>query len=171
MDRTRLMASRCFALVVLILALVAPSATASPAGSDFTIAPNPPNPGQVVTFTFVPGPDIVGDPTVQWDVRGNADFDEAGSVATQAYSAPGPVTVVMRVTDDEGSQDFPKTFTVNAPPAAAFSVDPGSPLAGELVTFTGGSDPDGDALTRAVGVRGRHNRHRRGPEPRLHECG
>jgi PKD repeat protein len=144
------MVSRCFALIVLILALVVPSATASPAGSDFTIAPNPPNPGQAVTFTFVAGPGIVGDPTVQWDVRGNADFDETGSVATQAYSAPGPVTVVMRVTDDEGTQDFQRTFTVNAPPVVSFDFTPTSPLPGVEVWFDQVvSDPNGDGVTLA----------------------
>ena len=137
-------------LAVLILALVVPSATASPAGSDFTIAPNPPNPGQAVTFTFLKGGGIVGVPVVEWNVRGNAAFDEIGEVATQAYVSPGPVTVVMRVTDVEGSQQFQKTFTVNAPPVVSFDFTPTSPVPGVEVWFDQvASDPNGDTVALA----------------------
>jgi hypothetical protein len=36
----------------------------------------------------------------------------------------------------------------NTPPSAAFTFSPAGPLVGEDVTFTGGSDPDGDPITR-----------------------
>ena len=140
----------CLALALLIVALAAPSAPADPTGSDFTIEPSQPAPGEEVTFTFVPGPDIQGDPTVDWDVRGNSSFDETGPTATQSYDSSGSETVRMRVTDDDGSVTVSKTFQVNAPPVVAFDFTPASPLRDEVVWFDQiVSDPDGDSVTLA----------------------
>jgi PKD repeat protein len=141
-------APRCAALALLIAALAAPSANADPTGSDFTIAPNPPSPGEDVTFTYVPGASIVGVADVDWDVRGNPSFDETGPSATQAYDSPGSVTVRMRVNDDDGAVIVSKTFTVNAPPVVSFDFTPTSPLPGQQVGFDQVvSDPDGDSFT------------------------
>jgi PKD repeat protein len=148
------MAARFIAFFVVIFAVFAGTVSGSPAGSDFTISPDPPTEGQVVTFTFVPGPGIVGTPNVAWDIVGNDDFEATGTVATHTYDDDGPRTVRMRVTDDEGPEVFEKTFSVNAapnnPPTVNFSFLPTSPLPGASVSFSAtGSDPDGDALTYA----------------------
>ncbi len=153
MSRT---APRCAALALLIAVVVSPATSADPAGSDFTIEPLAPEVGETVTFTFQPGPDIDGEATVEWDVRGNDSFDETGPSATQSYDEPGEVTVRMQVTDDDGSVIVPKTFTVagtavvNAPPVVSFDFTPASPLPGQEVWFDGlVSDPDGDSVTLA----------------------
>lgn len=139
------MAARFIAFFVLILALIAPSASADPTGSDFTIAPNPPNPGEDVTFTFVPGPGVVGDPTVEWDVNGDNAIDQRGLTAQQSYAAVGPMTVTMRVTDANGSLDVPHTFAVTNPPSVDFDFSPANPLPGEAVLFSEShSDQDSD---------------------------
>ena len=65
------MAPRCVALSLLVLALVAPTASADPGGSNFTFTPNPPDQGEAVTFTFEPGPSINGEPVVEWDLDGD----------------------------------------------------------------------------------------------------
>jgi PKD repeat protein len=147
---SRRLAPRSAVLALLTLALAAPSAHADPTGSDFTIAPDPPSPGEEVTFTFVPGPSVLGAPDVDWDVRGTPSFDETGLSATQAYDSPGSVTVRMRVNDDDGSVIVLRTFTVNAPPVVSFDFTPTSPLPGQQVVFDQVvSDSDGDALTYA----------------------
>lgn len=90
------MAHRSFplALALLILGLLAPAASADPAGSRFTITPNdPPNQGQQATFTFEPGPGIVDPTTVEWDITHTgldpADFEDTGNVATHTYDSAG----------------------------------------------------------------------------------
>jgi PKD repeat protein len=145
------MSLRCTALPFLALALLAPTAAASPAGSDFTIDPNPPNPGEAVTFTFVPaGADV----QVKWDITdiaGEPEFERSGEQVKYTYDSPGPKTVRMQVTDNDGTETFPpKTFTVNGPPVVSFDFTPTSPLIGEQVWFDQVvSDPDGDSVTLA----------------------
>ena len=73
------MASRCFALVVLILALIPLSVTAVAAPSDdFTVTPSTPNVGEPVVFTCEPCPKA---DTVEWDFDGErrlrADLEKA----------------------------------------------------------------------------------------------
>jgi PKD repeat protein len=154
MDGMSLMAARFIALFVVIFALLAGTVSGSPAGSDFTVSPASPTEGQEATFTFAPGPGIVGTPTVEWDIVGNENFEATGTVATHTYDDDGSRTVRMRVTDTEGSEVVAKTFSVNAapndPPTVDFSFLPASPLPGNSVSFSAtGSDPDGDALTYA----------------------
>src|SRR5215208_6469623 len=106
------MAARFIAFFVLTFALFAGTVSGSPAGSDFTISPASPTEGQEVTFTFVPGPGIVGTPSVEWDIVGNDNFEATGNVAKHTYDDDGSRAVRMRVTDDEGTEVFEKTFSV-----------------------------------------------------------
>ena len=64
------MASRCFALVVLILALIPLSVTAvaAPGDDDFTFTPSAPNVGEPVVFTCEPCQKA---DKVEWDFDGS----------------------------------------------------------------------------------------------------
>jgi PKD repeat protein len=145
------LALRLATLAVLTLVLLAASAGADPAGSDFTITPNnPPNVDQEATFTFVPGPALAGDAVVQWDIAGDSAFEETGTEVAHTYESAGPATVRMRVTDDDGQQDFEKTFTVNGAPLVEFDFNPISALPGVEVWFDQVvTDPEGDTVALA----------------------
>ena len=140
------MAPRWFALSLVALGLVAPAASADTGGSNFSIDPNPANPGEPVTFEFEPGSGI-NSPNVVWDLDGDDVYETIGTPdAERVYNTPGSVTVRMRVTDaDPGSVTVEKLLTVNAPPVASFDFNPTSPLPGQEVLFAAAvSDPDGD---------------------------
>jgi PKD repeat protein len=150
------MVTRCAALALpfLILALLTPSARADPAGSTFTIEPNPPRPGEAVTFTFVPpngpGPGIAGTAVVDWDLSGKGESFETTGVneATTSYPGVGEQTVRMRVTDDEKAEVVERRFFVTNPPTVDFDFEPDSPLPGERVLFAPVyTDPDDDTVT------------------------
>ena len=135
-----------------------PTPNAAPAAS-FTVSTTTPAVGQAVTFTDT---STDSDGTIAsraWDLDGDGQYDDAtGATATRAYTAAGPVTVRLRVTDDDGEpatasrsvtvQDVPPP--VNAPPAAAFTVSTTTPAVGQAVTFTDSStDSDGTIASRA----------------------
>ena len=145
------MARCCLALSLLVLALVAPTASADPGGSNFTFTPNPPDQGEAVTFTFDPGPSINGQPVVEWDLDGDGTYETSGTPdAQRTYTQPGPVTVRMRVTDDDPGAEATaqKTVTVNGLPVASFDFTPTSPLPDVEVWFDSVvSDPAGDDVT------------------------
>lgn len=87
------------------------------------------------------------------------DFGDSGNVTatteltvTHAYTEAGPYVVTLSVLGSGGTTEPQDTTTItvtpNAAPLASFSFTPSSPVAGEPVSFTGGSDPDGDSVTR-----------------------
>ncbi len=138
------------ALVILLLLLGASNAQA--AAYEITFEPELPDPGDRVTFhakQATPGSGGPGD-KFSWDFGDGAS--DVGRNPTHVYTEARTYTVVLTVTD--AFEALVETISVkiavgpNAPPSAAFSVAPASPLVGELVTFTGGSDPNGDSVTR-----------------------
>ena len=137
------------ALVFVILVLGASDAHAAAYTIEFE--PEVVVAGDQLTFhaTRVKGNGGAED-TFAWDFGDGATG--TGRDPTHVYAEAGTFTVTLIVADGDGTSD-PITAEVtvgpNAPPSAAFNVDPASPLAGELATFTGGSDPDGDPLTRS----------------------
>jgi hypothetical protein len=88
---------------------------------------------------------------IEWDFdydRRTDTFtrDATGATVTHAFSTAGRKTVALRVTEGPagGSVVVVGTVVVNAMPAAAFSVSPARPFAGDLVTLSSSSDdPDG----------------------------
>jgi chitodextrinase len=137
------------ALVLLSLALGAGDAQA--AAYQITHEPVTPLAGDEVTFhakRVNPGNGGKGD-TFSWDFGDGATG--TGRNPTHVYTKAGTYTVVLTVSEAAGTSVEKTTLVVasgaNAPPSAAFSVAPASPFAGELVRFTGGSDPDGDSVT------------------------
>ena len=138
------------ALVILLLLLGA--STAQAAEYEITFEPDHPVRGDRVTFhakQATPGSGGPGD-TFSWDFGDGVTG--VGRNPTHVYTEARRYTVLLTVTDAVGT--LVETISVevivgpNTPPSAAFSVAPPSPLVGDLVTFTGGSDPDGDSVTR-----------------------
>jgi PKD repeat protein len=150
------------ALVLLILALGSVDAHAAP--FKISYQPSDPVAGQVVTFT---ANRVNGNPdaAVIWDFGDGVVVETTGTaqpthiydvadtyiVTLSTKSADGLTTELhdMRsVTVAPASGSPPPPPPANTPPSATFSFAPASPMAGEAVTFTGGSDPDGDFVMR-----------------------
>jgi PKD repeat protein len=118
----------------------------------FTWSPNSPLPGEAVVFSGSPsvataGKSITG---YEWDFdfdpsKDQFDVDAAGASVPRSFPTAGTKTVALRVTETGGG--FAIVFdriVVNAPPQAAFTVAPGSPFTGDVVTYSSTSvDSDG----------------------------
>ncbi len=121
--------------------------------AGFSFAPQAPLPGQAIAFTSQSSPSMSpGNPQIistQWDFNYDPtkDFspDATGPAATTSFPTAGTKTVAIKVTETGGGFAIATApVVVNAPPEAAFSVAPGSPLDGDSVTLSSTSrDPDG----------------------------
>jgi PKD repeat protein len=140
----------CVTVFGLLLLLPASAAAQSAAAYDFSVSPDPPAAGEEATFTLTPTTARVE--RVRWDLDGDGDFDDGDRrVVQHTYASRGPVTVQMRAREERGEpfQTVTKTIVVNGPPTADFSFAPGSPMAGEAVSFSSSvSDAEGDAVFR-----------------------
>jgi PKD repeat protein len=149
------------ALVLLILALGSVDAHAAP--FTFTYAPSNPVAGQAVTFTADRDKGNK-DADVVWDFDDGTVVETTGSdKPTHVFDAARTYDVKLSVKKSDGTTELQATTPItvapapdpppppppaNTPPSASFSFAPSSPVAGDEVTFTGGSDPDGDSVTR-----------------------
>jgi len=119
----------------------------TPPSAAFSFNPADPVEGDVVSFTGGSDPD--GDAiTREWDF-GDGTAVETAAAPTHVYTADGGYIVSLTVTDEHGTSATTfQSVTVlpNQPPSASFSFTPGAPVVGQAVSFTGGGDPDGDAL-------------------------
>jgi PKD repeat protein len=149
------------ALVLLILALGSVDAHADP----FTISYEPSNPvaGQTVTFT-ANRENGNKDADVVWDFDDGTVVETTGrDEPTHIFNTARTYDVKLSVKQSDGTTELHATTPItvapapdpppppppaNAPPSATFTFAPASPVVGEDVTFTGGSDPDGDLVTR-----------------------
>ncbi|MGH2618271.1 MAG: PKD domain-containing protein, partial [Thermomicrobiales bacterium] len=123
-----------------------------PKGS-FQWSPASPLPGQAVTFTNSSSPSAANRQitNVEWDFDWNGTTfttDAVGATANHAIDSPGTKSVAMKVTEAGSTGGgFAIVFdriVVNAPPQAAFTVAPGSPFTGDVVTYSSTSvDTDG----------------------------
>jgi PKD repeat protein len=116
----------------------------------FTIAPNPAQPGDPVTFTATPQASATN---YAWDLDGDGTFetDTLGvNTAQKTYTDGGTFVVRLQVTYSNGAQDTAVNgLTVNFLPEANFTFDPNPPVVGEPVTFqpTGSRDFAGGTIT------------------------
>jgi chitodextrinase len=140
------------ALVLLLLLLGASNAQAA----EYRIAPHQPSAvtGDQVTFQAERENPGQGVQTLRWDFGDGSSVTTTAMTVTKVYTEPETyvVTLSLAKPDDTTDPQDETTITVtqkpNAAPSASFSFTPSSPMAGEPVSFAGGSDPDGDSVTR-----------------------
>jgi uncharacterized delta-60 repeat protein len=119
-----------------------------------TVDGRPVRPGQTVTFDAGASHDPDGTiASYSWDLDGDGQTDHTGPTATMAYTNPGTVGVLLRVTDDTGlTGTTGATFTVAADkaPGVAIIEPPTQPLAGKPFTLTAlAGDSDGSVASYA----------------------
>jgi hypothetical protein len=116
----------------------------------FAFNPANPVPGQMVLFASNSSDPDGNGLTYDWDF-GDGSGPVTAANPTHAYATPGQKTVRLAVNDGNGGlDDATGTVTVRDPSAAAasFEFTPGSPVAGQVVTFTSTSTPSaGQSIT------------------------
>ena len=140
------------ALVILLLLLGASNAQAA----AYVIAPHQPSAvaGDQVTFQAERDNPGQGVNTLVWDFGDGGSVTTTELTVTHVYTEAHTYFVTLSVLESNGTTDPQDTTMItvtpkpNAAPSASFSFTPSSPVAGERVSFAGGSDPDGDSLTR-----------------------
>ena len=115
--------------------------------ANFTISASNPLTNTNVTFTST-ATDSDGEiAAIAWDLDGDGNFDDGSkSPITKSFPTPGPQTVRLRVTDNDGASAVSeKVVTVaNRAPTASVDMLPQAPTSLEQVTFTAvATDPDG----------------------------
>jgi hypothetical protein len=142
------------ALVVFILAMFPAVAEADPWLATYT--PEHPVTGQDVSFEAHKDKGNATGESLVWDF-GDESPTATGPTAVHSYASAGQYTVTLKSPDGAGGFTVEDSVEItvdaappppNTPPSATFSFTPPSPLVGESVLFTGGSDPDGDPITR-----------------------
>ena len=128
--------------------------------SSFTFAPPVPDVGETVSFTSTSQASQGAITDIDWDFDGNDDFaDFTGSPALWAFDTPGTHVVKLRATQTNGLTAVSQaSVRVNGIPAANFTWNPASPVAGASVDLVSTStdfegplatfswDLDGDGL-------------------------
>jgi PKD repeat protein/plastocyanin len=120
--------------------------------ASFTATPATVGKGEAVAFDGSASSDADGTIVkLEWNLDG-AGFVEGPATTSASYTAAGPVTVTLRVTDDDGrTAETTRTVTVtNAAPQAALIASSLAPAHGAEVTLdAGGSgDTDGGTISR-----------------------
>jgi PKD repeat protein len=122
----------------------------APPVASFTASPSSALVGQTVNFDASASSDPDGTiADYRWDLDGNGTFENDSSTdatVSRSYSSPGPVTVRLLVTDNDGNTaQTTRSVVVHAPPTARFTFSPPTPLAGQSVQFNGSTSSPGDA--------------------------
>jgi PKD repeat protein len=117
--------------------------------ASFTIAPNPAQIGETVTFDADASGDSDGSIVkYEWDLDGNGSYetDTGGTdTTTQSYATPGTRTIRLKVTDDDGAvATDADSLRINAKPTPSFTITPNPAVIDETVTFDAGTSADSD---------------------------
>jgi PKD repeat protein len=146
--------------LVALIGLATPSlAAAAPPTASFTVSPESPQLGELVTLTSTSS-DPDNDPlTLQWSLSGGSGGGSDSLVgandviATATFVATGPRQITLRVTAGGETAEHTETVTVtepDVPPVASFTIDPPTVRAGAAVTFKSTStDADGQIAAQA----------------------
>jgi PKD repeat protein len=128
------------------------STNSSPTAS-FTASPNPATTGQAVSFNASASSDPDGTiAKYEWDLDGNGSYEtDTGTTATtsKTYATAGPVTVGLRVTDNQGAtatttRSLSVNQGANTPPSASFTAAPNPATTGQAVAFDASASADTD---------------------------
>jgi hypothetical protein len=148
-DAEAVLPSSDYEVLAEAMATVTISEDNTPPNAAFTITPEGPTVGDTLTFDASGSNDPDGTiETYEWKVGDGDTFTPEGPEFTTELSEAGELTILLRVTDDDGGTDMvSKSVLVgdNTPPNAAFSVTPVAPVVGDTLTFDASSsvDPDG----------------------------
>ena len=117
----------------------------------FTVAPDAPSTGDLVTFEST-STDPEGPLAAEaWDLDDDGQFDDGtGTTASRSFAKAGTYTVRLQVDDPDGMSSVATgTVTVGGrSPVASFTVSPQSVITGKPVALdaTGSTDPDGSVV-------------------------
>jgi len=123
---------------------------------------NPPNQVPIAVFGFSPSsPQILDNVTFtstssdtdgsilaeDWDLDNNGSYETPGHQVQRSFLFAGDYTVNLRVTDNDGAQDYAtrtvKVTAANQQPTADFTYTPASPQRDQSISFTSTStDPE-----------------------------
>jgi glucose/arabinose dehydrogenase len=129
--------------------------SANPPNAAFTASTTAGTAPLDVSFDGNPSSDPNGDSlTYAWDLDGDGQYDDAtGITAAREYTDPGPVTVRLRVTDEDGLTDTAsKVITVgNGPPSVSIDAPTGSSTwsVGDEIAFSGSATDPQDGTVDA----------------------
>jgi len=102
--------------------------------------------GKMINFSAVASEDLDGEiVSYAWDFGDNSATDHNKTVL-HSYRDGGKKTIRLSVRDNDGAiSNISQDLSINRPPIAKFSFDPGQPEKGDLVSFdaSASSDPDG----------------------------
>lgn len=120
-----------------------------PPQAQFVFSPTNPAVGQRVNFNAAGSSDDGSIVSFEWDF-GDGDTG-AGETTSHRFDTAQTFTVLLVVTDDQGataSTSQSVTVSMGQPPTASFTFSPGSPSAGQSVSFDASSsrDPDGNII-------------------------
>ena len=120
----------------------------------FNMSPANPLSKEAVTFTSTSADPDGTIANYAWDLDGDDAFNDGdGSTLTKTWDTPGPRTVRLRVTDNNGGVVTSAVFNVtvaNRLPVASFRVAPATIVEGDEVTLTANStDEDGTVGTQS----------------------
>jgi PKD repeat protein len=126
-----------------------------PPVSSFTVAPNPAQINQTVSFDGSASADQDGSVSkYEWDFDGNGTFDQTTTEpkTTTTYGSGGKRSVTLRVTDDDGGTNTStrdvEVAGANSVPSASFTANPNPAGLNTQVVFDGSAsrDPDGSIV-------------------------
>jgi YD repeat-containing protein len=119
-----------------------------PPTASFSVSPSPVLTGKSISFDASASQDPDGTITsYEWDLDGNGTYETttASASTTHTYTSTGPVTVKLRVTDNNGATaEATKSIDVQAAPTASFTISPNPALINQPVSFDASASRDSD---------------------------
>ncbi|MCB1049812.1 MAG: PKD domain-containing protein [Acidobacteria bacterium] len=128
-------------------AMVVPVGANQPPTAEFSISPDEPRVGDLITFNAGASSDPDGTISEYRWTLGNG-IERTGQVVTFAYAAARTYQVTLTVTDNGGATGTATqsvTVAGNIAPMASFTFSPGNPKIGERVAFDASGSTDEDS--------------------------
>jgi PKD repeat protein len=128
--------------------------------ADFTFFPSSPSVNENVVFTSTSTDSDGTVETLEWDIDGDLEFDDAvGGLVVRAFTEPGTYRVSLKATDDDGVSDVKTKDVIVRGPAGPIppTSTTGGGTAGSVVTIS----PDSRSSCKRKSARKHRHRGRR----------